>query len=175
MLETVLVSGTAKGGEADAGEAVGHPGCGRRPGDEPEQRAGERNAGDDVVRELHRGLLCLDYNADWGVWTFRCNGGDYQKWHWNDDYEYTALRQVATKLCLTLRNGQVAMKPCAAADQAAQWQITDYAAPGGRTIQNSVNHQCLARMTNNLVNTAPCTGGPSQRWQAQPWLFTGIG
>lgn len=109
---------------------------------------------------------CLDFNADWGVWVFNCNWGDYQNWHWNDDDEYTALRQVATKLCLTLRNGLVTMKPCAAADQAALWQITSYADPAGRMIQNSVNHQCLARMANARVNTAPCTGGASQRWQA---------
>ncbi|WP_030797281.1 RICIN domain-containing protein [Streptomyces sp. NRRL S-337] len=104
---------------------------------------------------------CLDFRADYGPYVFNCNRTDYQRWHWDDDYEYTALRQVATKLCLTLRNDRLTMKPCAAADQAAQWQI-DETEPV--LIRNSVSHKCLARMANDRVSTAPCTGGKSQRW-----------
>ncbi|UXY31966.1 RICIN domain-containing protein [Streptomyces sp. HUAS TT20] len=106
---------------------------------------------------------CLDFRADYGPYVFSCNLGAYQKWHWDNDYEYTALRQVATKLCLTLRNDQLTMKPCAAADKAALWQISS-STTAGRTIQNSVSHKCLARTANDRVSTAVCTGGTSQRW-----------
>jgi hypothetical protein len=104
---------------------------------------------------------CLDFRADYGPYVFNCNSTDYQRWHWNDDYEYTPLRQVATKLCLTLRNDQLTMKPCAAADAAALWTI-DETEPA--LIRNGVSHKCLARMANDRVSTAPCTGGNSQRW-----------
>ncbi|MGR4850636.1 RICIN domain-containing protein [Streptomyces sp. LARHCF252] len=106
---------------------------------------------------------CLDFRADYGPYVFNCNGTDYQKWHWNDEIRLTVLRQVATKLCLTLRNGELTMKPCAAADEAALWSV-DTSSPGGALIQNSVTHKCLARGTNDRVSTALCTGGPSQRW-----------
>ncbi|MFE6739702.1 RICIN domain-containing protein [Streptomyces tubercidicus] len=106
---------------------------------------------------------CLDFRADYGPYVFYCNLGEYQKWHWDNEYEYTALRQVATKLCLTLRNDRLTMKPCAAADKAALWQISS-STPAGRTLRNSVNHKCLARMKNDRVSTAPCSGGTSQRW-----------
>lgn len=56
---------------------------------------------------------------------------------------------------------RLTMKPCAAADQAVQWQI-DETEPV--LIRNSVSHKCLARMANDRVSTAPCTGGKSQRW-----------
>ncbi|MEU8991915.1 RICIN domain-containing protein [Streptomyces sp. NPDC048558] len=104
---------------------------------------------------------CLDFRADYGPYVFNCNGTDYQKWHWNDDFEYSALRQVATRLCLTLRNDQLTMKPCAAADDAALWQIDE---TDPRLIRNMVSRKCLARMANDRVSTAPCTGGNSQRW-----------
>ncbi|MFI6730531.1 RICIN domain-containing protein [Streptomyces sp. R-74717] len=109
-------------------------------------------------------VKCLDFRADYGPYTFGCNYGDYQTWYWNDDYEYTALRQKATGLCLTLRNGQLTMKPCAAADQAAFWNVTN--SPSGALIKNAVSHKCLARTAtvNDLVSTATCTGGSSQRW-----------
>jgi hypothetical protein len=107
---------------------------------------------------------CLDFRADYGLYVFGCNYSDYQKWHWDNDLEYTALRQKATGLCLTVRNDQPTMKPCLAADQAAYWQVGSDYPYGGRLIQNSVTHKCLARMANNLINTATCTGGESQRW-----------
>jgi hypothetical protein len=110
------------------------------------------------------GGWCLDYRADYGPYVFGCNNGDYQRWHWDDDVEVTALRQVATRLCLTLRNDQLTMKPCAAADTAATWFITNWSSSSGALIQNYVSRKCLARNSQNLVTTAPCTGGPSQRW-----------
>ncbi|MFF8952550.1 ricin-type beta-trefoil lectin domain protein [Streptomyces sp. NPDC014940] len=104
---------------------------------------------------------CLDFRADYGPYVFNCNGTSYQRWYWNDDVEYTALRQQATRLCLTLRNDQLTMKPCSAADDAALWQI-DETKPA--LIRNMVSRKCLARAANDRVSTATCTGGPSQRW-----------
>lgn len=132
----------------------------RRTRTGPEQRTGWcrtphlRNQAAD-----HRG--CLDFRADYGPYVFNCNHTSYQRWYWNDDYEYTALRQKATGLCLTLRNGQLTMKPCSAADDAAMWQI-DETEP--RLIRNRVSRKCLARTPNDRVSTATCTGGDSQRW-----------
>ncbi|MFB8273514.1 RICIN domain-containing protein [Streptomyces sp. NPDC055955] len=107
---------------------------------------------------------CLDFRADYGPYVFGCNFTSYQKWYWNDEFEYTALRQKATGLCLVSRNGQATMKPCSAADDAALWTITPNEVDGA-TIKNAVSHKCLARMANDRVNTTTCTGGKSQRWQ----------
>ncbi|MCX4538145.1 RICIN domain-containing protein (plasmid) [Streptomyces sp. NBC_00841] len=106
-------------------------------------------------------MACLDFRADYGPYVFGCNHTDYQMWYWAEGDEYTALRQKATKLCLTVRNDQPTMKPCAAADQAAVWQISS---SNPRLIQNSATHKCLARMANDRLNTTTCTGGESQRW-----------
>lgn len=124
------------------------------PADAVPRTSGFRNQAAD-----HRG--CLDFRADYGPYIFNCNHTSYQRWYWNDDYEYTALRQQATGLCLTLRNGQLTMKPCSAADDAAMWQI-DETQP--RLIRNLVSRKCLARTANDRVSTATCTGGDSQRW-----------
>ncbi|GAB7035750.1 RICIN domain-containing protein [Streptomyces sp. NPDC021749] len=113
-------------------------------------------------RNQSTGKPCLDFRADYGPYVFYCNRTAYQRWHWDDDYEYTALRQVATGLCLTLRNNRLTMKPCAAADKAALWQIDE---TDPRLIRNGVSHRCLARMANDRVSTARCTGGKSQRWK----------
>ena len=113
-------------------------------------------------------LKCLDYYAARGIYLTSCNSGDFQEWIWNNDPDsVTALRQVASRLCLTLRNDQLAMKPCAAADEAARWFITS-STPGGRMIQNTVSGKCLARMGDEFVSTAACIGGPSQRWKILP-------
>ncbi|KJK38264.1 hypothetical protein UK15_18650 [Streptomyces variegatus] len=111
--------------------------------------------------------LCLDYRADYGPYAFGCNKTAYQWWYWDDDYEVTALRQKATRLCLTLRNGVLTMKPCNADDDAAMWFVSSD--PGaGSTIMNAVSRKCLARMPydgkKHPVSTSTCTGGPSQRW-----------
>jgi hypothetical protein len=102
---------------------------------------------------------CLDFRADIGPYVTRCNYDEYQVWYWDNAIAHTALRQRATKLCLTLRNGQPTMKPCAAADQAALWAID-----ATSQIKNKVSGTCLARMTNDRVNATTCTGGTSQRW-----------
>ncbi|WP_273634089.1 RICIN domain-containing protein [Streptomyces muensis] len=107
---------------------------------------------------------CLDFRADYGPYVFGCNGTTYQQWYWDDDYEVTALRQRATGLCLTLRNGQLTMKNCLADDAAAMWFIDTSSHSAGATITNYVSRKCLARTANNLVTTATCTGGNSQRW-----------
>ena len=52
---------------------------------------------------------CRDFRAGYGVYVFNCNYSGYQQWHWDDELEYTAQRQKATRLCLTVRNVQVAM------------------------------------------------------------------
>lgn len=104
---------------------------------------------------------CLDFRADRGPYVTTCNGGDYQRWYWNNNIAHTALRQAATRLCLTVRNGQPTMKPCAATDQAALWAIDRF---GLRTIKNKVSGQCLARPPNDNLYMATCTGGASQRW-----------
>jgi hypothetical protein len=108
---------------------------------------------------------CLDFRADYGPYVYDCNNSTYQQWYWTDDFEYTALRQHATGLCLVSRDGQATMKPCSAADDAALW-IFDGGlnASAGVMIRNAVSNKCLARMTNDRVNTTTCTGGPSQRW-----------
>ncbi|WP_438309490.1 RICIN domain-containing protein [Streptomyces sp. HUAS TT3] len=94
---------------------------------------------------------------------FQCNTSNYEKWYWDDDLEYTALRNQGSGLCLTARNGQSVMKPCLATDQAATWMIDE---SNPRRIINAVTHTCLARMENGLVHLTTCTGGESQRW----WL-----
>lgn len=105
---------------------------------------------------------CLDYRADFGPYVTGCNWGGYQTWYWDDGISYTALRQKATGLCLTARNGLIAMKPCLADDSAAYWSVdVDLE---GALIKNSVTHTCLARNTNDRVQLSTCTGGPSQRW-----------
>ncbi|MFJ2605667.1 RICIN domain-containing protein [Streptomyces sp. NPDC091279] len=112
-------------------------------------------------------LKCLDYRADWGVYVTGCNSGAYQKWTWNNTSgRATALRQVATRACLTVRGGKVAMKPCASADRAALWKVVRSSA--GAQIKNNANGTCLGRMANDHVNVARCTGGTSQRWKILP-------
>lgn len=106
---------------------------------------------------------CLDFRADFGPYVTKCNYDAYQVWYWDNEIAYTAMRQRATKLCLTLRNGQPTMKACSAADQAALWAIDD-TSTAGALIKNKVSHTCLARTTNDRVNAATCAGGPSQRW-----------
>ncbi|MEU9056675.1 ricin-type beta-trefoil lectin domain protein [Streptomyces sp. NPDC048384] len=70
------------------------------------------------------------------------------------------MRQVATRLCLTVPNDQPVMKPCAAADRAAYWRVDSRMGQ----IKINLTKKCLARMTNDRVNTAACTGGDSQLW-----------
>ncbi|MEV6954192.1 RICIN domain-containing protein [Streptomyces sp. NPDC051183] len=106
---------------------------------------------------------CLDFRADFGPYVTTCNYDSYQVWYWDNAIAHTALRQRATKLCLTLRNGQPTMKPCAAADQAALWAVDD-TSTAGALIKNKVSGRCLARMENDRVNATTCTGGASQRW-----------
>ncbi|MGA5194509.1 RICIN domain-containing protein [Streptomyces exfoliatus] len=110
---------------------------------------------------------CLDYRADYGPYVTTCNGGSYQTWDWADDYGvWTSVRQEATGLCLTARNGLIAMKPCLGGDLAAFWSIdNDYYL--GALIKNTVTKTCLARNTADRVQLSTCTGGPSQRWK--PW------
>jgi hypothetical protein len=107
---------------------------------------------------------CLDFRADYGPYVYECNNSTYQQWYWNDEFEYKALRQKATGLCLVSRNGEATMKPCSAADDAALWLFDDSHTSAGTTIRNAVSNKCLARMANDRVNTTTCTGGPSQRW-----------
>lgn len=109
---------------------------------------------------------CLDYRADYGPYVTTCNWGAYQTWYWDDELTYTALRQKATGLCLTARNGLIAMKPCLADDLAAYWSV-DYDVDLGALVKNSVTKTCLARNTADRVQLSTCTGGPSQRWA--PW------
>ncbi|MFG2721520.1 ricin-type beta-trefoil lectin domain protein [Streptomyces sp. NPDC048416] len=109
---------------------------------------------------------CLDYRADYGPYVFGCNYGDYQSWYWDNSIAYTALRQRATGLCLTARNGLIAMKQCLADDAAALWSVQKDDTVGA-LIKNSVTHTCLARNTNDRVQLSTCTGGPSQRWKIQ--------
>lgn len=106
---------------------------------------------------------CLDFRADLGPYVTTCNYDDYQVWYWDNAIAHTALRQRASKPCLTLRNGQPTMKSCAAADQAALWAIDDTSAAGA-LIKNKVSGTCLARTANDRVNATTCTGGASQRW-----------
>jgi hypothetical protein len=113
---------------------------------------------------------CLDYRADFGPYVTDCNKGAYQTWYWDYSITYTALRQKATGLCLTARNGLIAMKPCLADDEAAYWSVQGDSI-SGRLIKNSVTNTCLARNTSDRVRLSTCTGGPSQRWA--PWT-TGV-
>ncbi|WP_030186681.1 RICIN domain-containing protein [Streptomyces sp. NRRL S-813] len=106
---------------------------------------------------------CLDYNADYGPYVIQCNWGDYQTWYNDDALAYTALRQKATGLCLTARNGLLAMKPCLADDPAAYWRVTKDNWLVAQ-IKNSVTGTCLARNKFNRVQLSVCTGGDSQRW-----------
>ncbi|MFJ7266319.1 RICIN domain-containing protein [Streptomyces sp. NPDC099050] len=107
---------------------------------------------------------CLDFRADFGPYVTRCNYDAYQVGYWDDNaIAHTALRQRATELCLTLRNGQPAMKACSAADRAALWAVDD-TSTAGALIKNEVSGTCLARTTTDRVNAATCTGGPSQWW-----------
>lgn len=107
---------------------------------------------------------CLDYRSDpgFGVYLTDCNGGGYQTWYWDDALDYTALRQKATGLCLTVRSGLLAMKPCLAGDKAAYWSVQLYAE--GAMILNKATETCLARNTLDRVQLSFCTGGTSQRW-----------
>lgn len=105
---------------------------------------------------------CLDYRADVGPYVTDCNFGGYQTWYWDDGRNYTALRQKATGLCLTARNGLIAMKPCLADDAAAYWSVQVGAE--GALIKNSATQTCLARNTLDRVQLSTCTGGTSQRW-----------
>ncbi|WP_177181523.1 RICIN domain-containing protein [Streptomyces sp. TLI_105] len=107
---------------------------------------------------------CLDYRADYGPYVTGCNYGDYQTWYWDNSLPKTALRQKATGLCLTARNGLIAMKQCLADDQAAYWSVQKDATVGA-LIKNSVTNTCLARNANDRVQLSTCTGGPSQRWR----------
>jgi hypothetical protein len=106
---------------------------------------------------------CLDYRSDWGYpYLTDCNWGNYQRWYWTSGITYTALRQQATGLCLTARNGRSEMKPCRADDAAAYWSVQD--SPAGMLIKNSVTKTCLARDQYDWAKLTTCTGGPSQRW-----------
>ncbi|SDO90277.1 Ricin-type beta-trefoil lectin domain-containing protein [Streptomyces sp. cf386] len=109
---------------------------------------------------------CLDFRADFGPYVTDCNYGDYQSWYWDNGIAYTALRQKATGLCLTARNGLIAMKECQAADDAAYWSVQKNDTVGA-LIKNSVTGTCLARNANDRVQLSTCTGGPSQRW----WIW----
>ncbi|GHE99170.1 hypothetical protein GCM10014715_64230 [Streptomyces spiralis] len=68
-----------------------------------------------------------------------------------------------TGLCLTARNGLLAMKPCLADDPAAYWRVTKDNWLVAQ-IKNSVTGTCLARNKFNRVQLSVCTGGDSQRW-----------
>jgi hypothetical protein len=107
---------------------------------------------------------CLDYRADTGPYITKCNFGDYQAWYWDDGIAYTALHQKATGLCLTARNGLLAMKPCLANDAAAFWRVQQ-GVDGVSVIKNSVTGTCLARNLSDLVQLSTCTGGDSQQWE----------
>ncbi|MFF6983556.1 hypothetical protein ACFZAV_39150 [Streptomyces sp. NPDC008343] len=63
-----------------------------------------------------------------------------------------------------VRNDQWVMKPCAAADRAAYWRIDSRIDSRMGHIKNNLTNKCLARMANDRVNTAACTGGDSQLW-----------
>ncbi|MZD08928.1 hypothetical protein GTW43_28200 [Streptomyces sp. SID5785] len=106
---------------------------------------------------------CLDFRADYGPYVFGCNHTTYQQWYWNDELEFKALRQKATGLCLVSRNARPVMKPCNAQDDAALWLFMDESS-SAVLLKNAVSHLCLARMSDDRVNTTKCTGGPSQRW-----------
>ncbi|MFF2204870.1 ricin-type beta-trefoil lectin domain protein [Streptomyces sp. NPDC058145] len=97
-----------------------------------------------------------------------CRGGI-----WSRTPDVTALRQVATRLCLTLRNKQVTMKPCAAADKAALWSAIE--TPNGTQLVNSVSGTCLARLANDNAYVTRCTFGDAQRWLVLPWIVGGGG
>lgn len=109
---------------------------------------------------------CLDFRADVGPYVTDCNWGDYQQWYWNGTSQFTAFRQKATRLCLTLRSTGLTMKPCAADDLQQQWRLGEYDPLNGFAIYHrTFQGQCLARQANNHVGVAAsCTQGPSQRW-----------
>jgi Ricin-type beta-trefoil lectin domain len=107
---------------------------------------------------------CLDYRADYGPYVLGCNWGDYQTWYWDDSNAYTALRNKATGVCLTARNGLLAAKPCLADDAAAYWRVTKNDVSVAQ-IKNSVTGTCLARNNLDRAQLSDCTGGDSQQWR----------
>ncbi|MDQ0605496.1 hypothetical protein QF037_009929 [Streptomyces canus] len=119
------------------------------------------------VRTVFKGMpdtnKCLDYRADFGPYVTGCNYGGYQTWYWDTGTAFTALRQKGTGLCLTARNGLIAMKPCSADDTAAYWKMEG---DSSLMIKNVVTLTCVARNTLDRVQLSTCTGGPSQRWAA---------
>lgn len=96
---------------------------------------------------------CRDFRADFGPYVTTYNYDAYQDWYWDNAIAHTALRQRATKLCLTLRNGQPTMKPCSAADQAALWAIDD-TSTAGALIKDKVSGTCRARRSNDRRSLA---------------------
>lgn len=122
-----------------------------------------------AVRTVFEGMpdtdKCLDYRADFGPYVTGCNYGGYQTWYWDNATASTALRQKGTGLCLTARNGLIAMKPCLADDAAAYWYVA-MEGGSGLMMKNVVTQTCVARNTLDRVQLSTCTGGPSQRWAA---------
>jgi hypothetical protein len=121
-----------------------------------------------VVLELHlqnaATYECLDYRADYGPYATGCNESAYQTWIINVGSMPTAMRQVATRLCLVARNGQATMKQCLADDPAALWTTVSTAA--GYQLVNNVTGTCLGEGSGSIhhVSLVACTGGNSQQW-----------
>jgi hypothetical protein len=112
------------------------------------------------------GGVCLDFRADYGPYVTGCNTGDYQKWSWTTGAGFmTPLRQVATRLCLGLRYGQLKMLQCVAGDQEQGWYVRYTAGSSIPIIVNAYNDKCLAQGAERRVSVATCTGGNSQRWK----------
>ncbi|WP_067284976.1 RICIN domain-containing protein [Streptomyces jeddahensis] len=118
---------------------------------------------------------CLDYRSDVGVYTTRCNLGEYQQWIWNNTPGIaTPMRQVATQKCLELKESMSGgwypgMSTCDSTDRWQRWYVR-YPSRGGIPfiVSAAVEEQCLQGLGDGdrVTATWHCVSDkPRVRWR----------
>ncbi|MFI6099701.1 RICIN domain-containing protein [Lentzea sp. NPDC051213] len=111
---------------------------------------------------------CLDYRSDVGLYINKCNGGDYQKWIWNNHNAATPIKHVATGRCLSL-TWRLGTEPCFAGEPQQWWWVTPRSGGQIPFIKSDYNDMCLSATDDDgalSVKMVHCTTGESkQRWR----------
>lgn len=133
------------------------------------------NAG--IIRNWETGR-CLDSDWNGNVYTLPCNGGNYQKWYiqWNFDrcgYSYCQtgflVRNVATDRCLDSWGSPyvVTSSECWVRSDNRSWQVStsnNYVVTRFKWFTDS--NFCLDSNYAGNVYTQWCNGGGFQNWRA---------